>query len=29
MANYTSEVIEDDFVDGCDCCAMNLEDDNA
>jgi hypothetical protein len=28
MSNYTPEFISDDFVDGCDCCAWNLEDES-
>ncbi len=25
MSNYTPEYEIDDFIDGCECCAMNLE----
>ena len=28
MSNYTPDFIADDLVDGCDCCAWNMEDDN-
>jgi hypothetical protein len=28
MSNYTPDFILDDLVDGCDCCAWNMEDDN-
>jgi hypothetical protein len=27
LRNYTPEFILDDLVDGCDCCAWNLEED--
>jgi hypothetical protein len=26
MSNYTAEFIADDIVDGCECCALNMED---
>jgi hypothetical protein len=27
-SNYTADFIEDDIVDGCECCAWNMEDDS-